>query len=296
MVLMKLGISFKRMPSMPAISSANIVFKYPLVKKPQALVVLKIKLGCSQKGPSWLHVNLIFNTTSACGFLTYTQYAKLIEKGYVPLKDASYLTNGYLNTILADEIPGMEGIRLKDIPSFIRTMSLDEYMVKFALQETQRALRAFAIILNSFEDLEQDCIKTLSSILPPVYAIEPLHFLQKDVKGRSLEIIRSNLWKDDQHYLEWLLARFKRAYLLSMYVNFRSIIVMTPKQLIKFSWGLANNNRTFQWIIRSGLVSGDDAILPPKFFEATKERSLLANWSPQEKEPPFHWRILNSSG
>ncbi|CAI9763870.1 unnamed protein product [Fraxinus pennsylvanica] len=72
---------------------------------------------------------VLFWTTSACGFLAYTQYAKLIEKGYAPLKDASYLTNGYLDTIIADEIPGMEGIRLKDIPSFIRTTSLDEYMV-----------------------------------------------------------------------------------------------------------------------------------------------------------------------
>ncbi|CAA3020797.1 7-deoxyloganetin glucosyltransferase-like [Olea europaea subsp. europaea] len=147
---------------------------------------------------------VLFWTTSACGFLAYTQYAELIEKGYVPLKDASDLTNGYLATIIADEIPGMEGIRLKDIPSIIRTTSLDEYMVKFVMQETERARRVSAIILNTFEDLEQDCIKTLSSILPPVYAIGPLHFLQKDVEDKSLEILGSNLWKEDQHCVEWL--------------------------------------------------------------------------------------------
>ncbi|KAL2468116.1 UDP-glycosyltransferase 85A2 [Forsythia ovata] len=190
---------------------------------------------------------VLFFTASACGFLAYTQYAKLIEEGYTPLKDASYLTNGYLDTIIANEIPGMEGIRLKDIPTFIRTTNPDEYMVKFVLQETQRARRASAVILNTFEELEHDCINTLSSFLPPVYAIGPLHFLQKQVKDK------------------------------------RSITVMTPKQLIEFAWGLANSNQTFLWIIRPDLVTGDDAILPPEFLKATKERSLLADWCPQEK-------------
>ncbi|XP_022870692.1 7-deoxyloganetin glucosyltransferase-like [Olea europaea var. sylvestris] len=223
---------------------------------------------------------VLFWTASACGFLAYTQYAKLIEEGYVPLKDASYLTNGYLDTVIEDEIPGMEGIRLKDIPSFIRTTSLDEYMVKFVLQETERARKASAIILNTFEDLEHDCVETLSSILPPVYAVGPLHFLQKDVEDKSLEILGSNLWKEDQHCLEWLDSKEPNSV---VYVNFGSTTVMTPKQLIEFAWGLANSGQTFLWIIRPDLVIGEEAILPPEFLEAIKERSLLANWCPQEK-------------
>ncbi|KAL2468114.1 UDP-glycosyltransferase 85A2 [Forsythia ovata] len=229
---------------------------------------------------------VLFWTTSACGFLAYTQYAKLIEEGYTPLKGkcglyhASYLTNGYLDTIIADEIPGMEGIRLKDIPSFIRTTNPDEYMLKFVLQETERARRASAVILNTFEELEHDCIKTLSSFLPPVYAIGPLHFLQKQVRDKSLEILGSNLWKEDQHCLEWLDSKEPNSVL---YVNFGSITVVTPKQLIEFAWGLANSNQTFLWIIRPDLVTGDDAILPPEFLEATKERSMLSLWCHQEK-------------
>ncbi|KAL2468115.1 UDP-glycosyltransferase 85A2 [Forsythia ovata] len=221
-----------------------------------------------------------FGLPSACGFLAYTKYVKLIEEGYTPLKDASYLTNGYLDTIIADEIPGMEGIRLKDIPSFIRTTNPDDYMLKFVLQETERARRASAIILNTFEELEHDCIKTLSSFLPPVYAIGPLHFLQKQVKDKSLEILGSNLWKEDQHCLEWLDSKEPNSV---VYVNFGSVTVMTPKQLIEFAWGLANSNQTFLWIIRPDLVTGDDAILPPEFLEATKERSMLSVWCPQEK-------------
>ncbi|KAK7823528.1 7-deoxyloganetin glucosyltransferase [Quercus suber] len=53
--------------------------------------------------------DVLFWTTSACGFMGYAQYRHLIEKM------RSYLTNGHLDTII-DWIPGMKGIRLRDLP------------------------------------------------------------------------------------------------------------------------------------------------------------------------------------
>ncbi|TVU28584.1 hypothetical protein EJB05_20106, partial [Eragrostis curvula] len=41
---------------------------------------------------------LVFWTTSACGFMGYLHFKELMDRGYVPLKDESYLTNGYLDT------------------------------------------------------------------------------------------------------------------------------------------------------------------------------------------------------
>ncbi|KAK9930490.1 hypothetical protein M0R45_027527 [Rubus argutus] len=43
---------------------------------------------------------VIFETTSASASMCFLQFAHVIEKGLVPLKDASYLTNGYLDTVL----------------------------------------------------------------------------------------------------------------------------------------------------------------------------------------------------
>ncbi|KAL2232630.1 UNVERIFIED_CONTAM: 7-deoxyloganetin glucosyltransferase [Sesamum indicum] len=222
---------------------------------------------------------IFFWTPSACGFFAYTQYEKLIEKGYSPLPDASFLTNGYLDTII-DEIPSMKGIRLRDIPSFIRTTNPDEFMVKFVVDETRRARRASAIVLNTFEDLERDVLDALSSILPPIYAIGPLHLLENQVDDKALEQLGSNLWKDEPQCLEWLDSKEANSV---VYVNFGSITVMTSDQLLEFAWGLANSNLPFLWIIRPDLVSGDKAVLPPEFLEATKERGLLANWCPQER-------------
>ncbi|KAF2294119.1 hypothetical protein GH714_007670 [Hevea brasiliensis] len=48
--------------------------------------------------------DVLFWTTSACGFLGYANSKNLIERGLVPLEDVSYLTNGYLETTI-DWIP-----------------------------------------------------------------------------------------------------------------------------------------------------------------------------------------------
>ncbi|KAJ0026204.1 hypothetical protein Pint_08360 [Pistacia integerrima] len=103
-------------------------------------------------------------TTSACGFMAYVHFHQLIEKGYTPLKDESYLTNGYLETVI-DWIPGMKDIRLRDIPTFIRTTDLHTIMIDFILSEDERAKRASAIILNTFHDLEKDVLDAFASIL-----------------------------------------------------------------------------------------------------------------------------------
>ncbi|KAK1352526.1 7-deoxyloganetin glucosyltransferase [Heracleum sosnowskyi] len=41
---------------------------------------------------------VLFWTTSACGLIAYMQYSQLVQRGYTPLQDESYLTNGYLDT------------------------------------------------------------------------------------------------------------------------------------------------------------------------------------------------------
>jgi UDP:flavonoid glycosyltransferase YjiC (YdhE family) len=193
--------------------------------------------------------------------------------------DASYLTNGYLETVI-DWIPGMKGIRLRDLPSFIRTTDPDDIMLDFTMAETERAKKASAIFLNTFDALEHQVLNALSSILPPIYSIGPLQLLQNQITDNDLKSIGSNLWKEEAGCLEWLDEKESNSV---VYVNFGSITVMTSDQLIEFAWGLANSNQTFLWIIRPDLVEGDSAILPPEFKENTKERGLLANWCPQEE-------------
>ncbi|KAF8404620.1 hypothetical protein HHK36_009508 [Tetracentron sinense] len=218
-------------------------------------------------------------TASASGFLGYVQYQHLIERALAPLKDESYLTNGYLDTVI-DWVPGMKDIRLWDFPSFFRTCDPNDIMLNFVQVEVERAHKASAIIFNTFGDLERDVLDALSSIFPPIYTIGPLQLLQNQISDNGLKSIGSNLWKEEPACLEWLSSKEPNSV---VYVNFGSITVMTPQQMIEFAWGLANSKQSFLWIIRPDLVVGDAAILPPEFVTETKERGMLAGWCPQEQ-------------
>ncbi|XP_022875768.1 UDP-glycosyltransferase 85A8-like [Olea europaea var. sylvestris] len=99
--------------------------------------------------------------------------------------------------------------------------------------------------------------------------------------GLSGKIVSTgNLWKEETGCLEWLNPKKRNSV---VYVNFGSITVLTPQQLVEFAWGLANSKKNFVWIIRSDTVVGDSANLPSEFVEETKERGLIASWCPQEQ-------------
>ncbi|KAG7578880.1 UDP-glucuronosyl/UDP-glucosyltransferase [Arabidopsis thaliana x Arabidopsis arenosa] len=224
---------------------------------------------------------VLFWTTSACGFMAYLHFYVFIEKGLCPLKDESYLTKEYLDTVI-DWIPSMKNLKLKDIPSFIRTTNHDDIIVNYAIRETERAKRASAIILNTFDDLEHDVIQSMQSILPHVYSIGPLHLVMYQEIDENTDIgkIGSNLWKEEMDCLDWLDTKTRNSV---VYVNFGSIMVMSAKQLVEFAWGLAGCGKEFLWVIRPDLVVGEEAVVPHDFLTETVDRRMLASWCPQEK-------------
>ncbi|CAL5441378.1 unnamed protein product [Camellia sinensis] len=208
--------------------------------------------------------SVVFWTLPTCGFLGYKKYPQLIENGLIPLKDESSLTNGYLDSVI-DWTPKVKSIRLKDLPTFIRTTDLNEQMFQFTNGETG------------------DVLDALSAMFPRVYAIGPLQLqLNSSILDGELKSIGSNFWKEETECIKWLNTKPPKS---AVYVNFGSIIIMSPQQMAEFAWGLANSNQTFLWIIRYDLVVGESAILPPEFWEQTKERGYIASWCSQEQVP-----------
>ncbi|XP_058077894.1 7-deoxyloganetin glucosyltransferase-like [Magnolia sinica] len=222
----------------------------------------------------------LFYTLSACGLLCGLYFQELVERGYIPLKDESCLTNGYLDTRI-DWIPEMKDIRLRDLPSFIRTTSIDDIMFNNELENAKNAPRAKGVILNTFEDLECDVLEAIQSKFSlQIFPIGPLVLLSHQISESPSKSIALNLWKVDTTCLKWLDTREPGSVL---YVNFGSITVMTAHQVREFAWGLSNSNHPFLWIIRPDLVMGDTVILLEDFIEETKGRCLLADWCAQEQ-------------
>ncbi|KAK9111002.1 hypothetical protein Scep_018521 [Stephania cephalantha] len=234
---------------------------------------------------------VVFFTTSACGFLAYVYYEELVKRGYVPFKDDGCFTNGYLDTTI-DWIPGLEGIRLRDLPTFIRTTDPNAIMLNFSIEQLRNVSRAKAILLNTFEDLEEKVLKAIRSCFRLVLTIGPLQLISNEITpcstittkdGHEHELVSSigcNLWREDHECINWLDKREPKSV---VYVNFGSITVMTQEQLSEFAWGLANSGDYFLWIIRPDLVSNGPILLPKEFILETKERAMLTNWCAQEK-------------
>ncbi|XP_022967170.1 7-deoxyloganetin glucosyltransferase-like [Cucurbita maxima] len=221
----------------------------------------------------------LFFTTSACGYFGYLQYSKLVKHGLIPLKDTSCLTDGYLEKTI-EWTQKMKTIRLRDLPTLLRTTDPNDIMLNFMLQTTKTCREASAMILNTYDELELDVLEALSSINSLLYTIGPLHLLANQIEDEKLREIGSNLWVEESECMEWLNSKEPNSV---VYVNFGSITVMTLEQLIEFAWGLADSGKSFLWIIRPDIVVGDLAILPSEFVVETKDRSMIASWCCQEQ-------------
>ncbi|TYH37090.1 hypothetical protein ES332_D12G016700v1 [Gossypium tomentosum] len=223
---------------------------------------------------------MVLFTPSACGMLGYLHFEDLKERGYFPLKDESELNNGYLETEI-DWIPAMKGVRLKDIPTFIRTTNPDDIMFNYNLQSVNNARKAAAVILNTFDDFEHHVLDAIKTKLPKLYTVGPLSMLQRQLCPTNLDSIGSNLWKEDTQCLGWL-DRWKPKSVV--YVNYGSLITVMPQHLREFAWGLADTNYPFLWVIRPDIVDGGgERILSKEFTAAISGRGLLVGWCPQER-------------
>uniref|UniRef100_A0A0D9W3H6 Glycosyltransferase n=1 Tax=Leersia perrieri TaxID=77586 RepID=A0A0D9W3H6_9ORYZ len=221
-------------------------------------------------------------TASACGFMGYYHYKHLLDRGIFPLKSEAELSNGHLDTTV-DWIPSMPtDLRLRDLPSFVRTTDRDDIMFNFFVDVTATMPLASAVIINTFDELDAPLMDTMTTLLPPIYTVGPLHLtVQNNVPDDSpVANLGSNLWKEQEEPLQWLDGRPPRSV---VYVNFGSITVMSSKHLLEFAWGLANSGYAFLWNVRPDLVKGDDATLPPEFTAETASRSMLSTWCPQAR-------------
>ncbi|KAK7847908.1 7-deoxyloganetin glucosyltransferase [Quercus suber] len=116
----------------------------------------------------------------------------------------------------------MIDIRLRDLPSFVKTIDPNEIVFRSVIDALERAPSASEIIVHTFDELKQEVLRALSTC-----------FLMLNSKAHNSVI----------------------------YVSFGSIAVLTPSQLVKIGWGLANSEHPFLWIIRPDLVEGESTIL-----------------------------------
>ncbi|KAJ9562535.1 hypothetical protein OSB04_007695 [Centaurea solstitialis] len=242
---------------------------------------------------------ILFWTMAACGFMGFYQVKVLMEKGLSLLKVSlffkycyynengfirheSHLTNGFLETKI-DWIPGMNGIRLKDLPEFTRFTNPTDPGFKFLLESAQVADTVSPMIVHTFEELESDLIKELKSMFPNLYTIGPLQLLLNQITETQTDNSSFNgysLRTEEPECLNWLDSKQPNSV---VYVNFGSLAVMSLQDLLEFGWGLVNSDHEFLWIVRTDLVDGEPAVLPQELEIAIKRKGFVGRWCSQEE-------------
>ncbi|KAK0605837.1 hypothetical protein LWI29_031199 [Acer saccharum] len=151
-----------------------------------------------------------FWTASACGLVGYWQYAQLDKRGIIPFKDENFLIDGTLDAPL-DWIHGMSSaMRLKDLPSFMRVTDLNDIMYDFLKSEAENCMNSSTVILNTFDELEQQDLDVIASKCPNIYTIGPLSLLvNQDVKREDIEALVKEMMEGEKgkqmrkNVIEW---------------------------------------------------------------------------------------------
>lgn len=174
----------------------------------------------------------------------------------------------------------MKDIRLKDIPSFIRTTDSNDIMLNFLGEEAQNCLNASSIVINTFDAFEQEVLEVIRCKFPNIYTVGPLSLLSRQIPETQFKAFRTSLWKEESSCFDWLDKWGPNSV---VYVNYGSITFMSEEHFKEFAWGLANSNCPFLWIVRPDVVIGDSTNLPEEFFIKTKDRGFLTSWCAQDQ-------------
>ncbi|KAI5075954.1 hypothetical protein GOP47_0010030 [Adiantum capillus-veneris] len=114
-----------------------------------------------------------FWTSSAAVYHVIWHMYGLISQGMPTFKAANAVFEDS-NTEMVSCIPGLPPMDLNDLPIIVRSDPAD-FIYQFLSRQLQPMLRAAAVLLNTFSELEPDCLHALVANFPVrTYAIGPL--------------------------------------------------------------------------------------------------------------------------
>ena len=172
-------------------------------------------------------------------------------------------------------------LKVKDLP-VIKSTNPDEFYEEISRVVSECKVSS-GLIWNTFEDLEQSTLDTLSQQLSiPMFPIGPFH-------KYNLAYSSSSLLTEEQSSISWLNTQRQKSVI---YVSFGSVAILSEAEFLEIAWGLANSEQPFLWVVRPGLVHGSKWLeaLPNGFLENLGGRGHIVKWAPQQKVLA-HWAV-----
>ncbi|XP_010265498.1 PREDICTED: anthocyanidin 3-O-glucosyltransferase 7-like [Nelumbo nucifera] len=162
-------------------------------------------------------------------------------------------------------IPGMESVRLQDLPEGVIFGPLESTFSRMLHQMGKMLPRAAALIINSFEELDPTIVKDLKSKLKKLLLVGPFALVTPPPSV-----------PDETGCLSWLDGK---KHCSVVYISFGTVTAPQATELAAVAEGLEASNAPYLWSLREQLHKQ----LPRGFVERTKERGVIVQWVPQTR-------------
>nr|QDY98361.1 anthocyanidin 3-O-glucosyltransferase [Chrysanthemum x morifolium] len=169
---------------------------------------------------------------------------------------------------IADLIPGLSKVRLGDLPSGVVFGNI-ESPFSTMLHKMGRALpRATAVPLNSFQDLDPDLTKSLSSKLKNFLNIGPFNLMSKQTQSLKSD--------DEFSCISWLENKKPRSI---AYISFGTTFKPPPHEILELAEALEETKTPFLWSISKD----SEKHFPQGFLERISANGTgkVVPWAPQ---------------
>ena len=171
----------------------------------------------------------------------------------------------YLEVKALDFIPGLSGIRVRDLPEEAISGDLDSGISLMLYKMSLSLPKATAVVVNSFEELNPIIATDLKSKLPKLLCLAPPTPSSSSSSGNTSGL------------LPWLDQQKARSV---VYLSFGSILSPSPDELVALAEALETTGVPFLWSIKDSAKEN----LPKGFLETTTAgngNGKLVPWAPQ---------------
>ena len=182
------------------------------------------------------------------------------------------------------QLPSLPSLKYDEIPSFLHPHGMYKAIGRSILQQFRNVSIPFCILMDTFEELERDVIKHMSTICP-VKPIGPLFKTLKISDDNKKADLSGDFLKADDCF-EWLDSKPPNSV---VYISFGSIVHLSQKQIEEMAHALCNSGFSFLWVMKPLPKDMEEClglkqhVLPDGFLEKAGERAKIVKWSPQQK-------------
>ncbi|KAL2537474.1 UDP-glycosyltransferase 84A1 [Forsythia ovata] len=174
------------------------------------------------------------------------------------------------------QLPCVPLLKYDEVPSFLHPSTPYPFLRRAILGQYKNLSKPFCILMDTFQELEQEIIDYMSKICP-IKTIGPLF---KDPKNSILNVRGDFIAADN--CIDWLHSKPPSSV---VYISFGSVVKLKQEQIDELAYGVLNSEVPFLWVMKPPpeKLGLPHAYLPEKVLEKAGDKGKIVQWSPQEQ-------------